>query len=113
MMHLLEGQKNIAYLSRIEELLEGIYERLSVYICGERTCSLIVTARGSAPSQVLNSTPVRANIIGFNGHCVLLVVGVVPVDNETSVMTSSILRICRPSHSSKMLVEIEFAYVCL
>jgi len=31
MMHLLEGQKNIAYLSRIEELLEGIYE-LSVYI---------------------------------------------------------------------------------
>jgi len=32
MMHLLEGQKNIAYLSRIEELLEGIYERLSVYL---------------------------------------------------------------------------------
>jgi hypothetical protein len=80
-----------------------------IYIYGERTCSLIVTARGSAPSQVLNSTPVRANIIGFNGHCVLLVVGVVPVDNEMSVMTSSILRICRPSHSSKMLVEIEFA----
>ena len=48
------------------------------------------------------------NILKFNS-VVLLVVGEVPVENETTIETLSISRIC--AQSSKMLIEIEFAYV--
>ena len=52
--------------------------------------------------------PVEVNTLGFNS-VVLLVVGEVPVENETTIETLSISRIC--AQSSKMLIEIEFAYV--
>ena len=61
----------------------------------ERAFNLVVTRVLVAP-KVLGSTPMGANIPGFNS-VVLSVVGDVPVDSEAPVVTSSISRICWPS----------------
>jgi len=52
----------------------------------ERACSLIVRRAPVAP-DVLDSIPLGANILRFNG-VVHSVVGDVPVDSEAPVMTS-------------------------
>jgi hypothetical protein len=62
----------------------------------ERACSLMVTRALVAP-QVLGSTPRGERISQDLTAFVLSVVGDVPVDSEASVVTSSILRICRYS----------------
>jgi len=54
----------------------------------ERTCNIVFT-RALVALEVMGSTPVEANILGFNGF-VLSVVSDVPVDSETLVMISSI-----------------------
>jgi hypothetical protein len=65
---------------------------VSQYLSIESLNSIIIA---TFPRQVLGLTPVGANFLGFNG-VVLLVVGDVPVDSETHVVTSSISRIYQP-----------------
>lgn len=52
-----------------------------------------------------------ANFLRFNGF-VFSVVGDVSVNNETSMVTSSISRIDLPAQSSKMLIRVGFVRVC-
>jgi hypothetical protein len=70
---------------------------LTIFRSSERVCTLVVT-RVPVALQILGLTPRRRSEL-FHGLTafVLSVVGDVPVDSETPVVTSSILRICRPN----------------